>query len=124
MVMGTIDVGQFVSVGQTVNNASREGARRACRNAVKTVSEVETAVQAYLANTFPNVSPAEINAAVTVTVVDGSGSAISGGDLTTVPSGESVSVTVTFQYETVRWVSGFPGVTGQSLRTKTVMRRE
>ena len=106
IVMGGIDVGQFVQVGQTVNNASREGARRACRDAVKSVSEVETSVQTYMQKAFPNVPAGDITSALTVTVTDGSGNAIAGGDLTTIASGESISVTVAFQYEAVPMVRG------------------
>ena len=43
--IGIIDVGQFVSVGQIVNNASREGARVAIRSETEWGSEVEAAIQ-------------------------------------------------------------------------------
>ncbi|GAB4139753.1 MAG: hypothetical protein Tsb009_08850 [Planctomycetaceae bacterium] len=119
-VMGMIDVGQFVNVGQVVNNASREGARHAARLDVTTVSEVQDAVESYLEIAFPDANPTS----ATVTVKDGSGNTIPGGDLTTLASGSQVSVTVSFPYDSVRWANGFPTLSGKTLKTTTVMRRE
>lgn len=81
LLLGTIDVGQFVNVGQTVSNASREGARVAARNDTLNVSEVEISVLGYLANSFPGVPPSALGAAVQVNVGDANGAAIPGGNL-------------------------------------------
>ena len=124
IVLGTIDVGQYVNVGQVVNNASREGGRYACRDNVTTVSDVTTKVQNYMASAFPNVSAGDLNAALTVTVRDENNAVIPGGDLTNISSGSGVSVQVTLQYTPVRWMSGFLDLTGSSLSTTTLMRRE
>jgi Flp pilus assembly protein TadG len=124
VVMGTIDVGQFVNVGQLVSNVSREGARMASRNGTATVAEVETTVRNYIANSFPNLSDSEVAAATQVTVLDSNSSTISGGDLTTISSGSSISVQVVFNFDAVRWVRGVDYMDGQSLRVTTVMRRE
>ncbi len=123
LLLGAMDVGQFMNVGQAVNNASREGARRASRDTVTNVSEVRDSVKTYLANTYPNVTSSVLDSALTVTVRDSSETVLT-GDLTAVPSGDKISVEVLFQYEIVRWTSGFSAVDGKSLRTKTVMRRE
>jgi Flp pilus assembly protein TadG len=124
VVLGTIDVGQYVNVGQVVNNASREGGRYACRNDVTTVSEVTTKVQNYMASAFPSVSSGDLNAALTVTVRDENNAVIPAGDLTTIPSGSGVSVQVTLQFEPVRWLGGFVNLSGTSCTTTTLMRRE
>ncbi len=124
IVFGAIDVGQFINVSQIMDAASREGARRASRNTVTNVSEVEAAVQSYLAGAFPGVPASELNAALTVNVRDSSGNSLLDGNLTTIPTGSSLSVEVSFQYNTVRWLNSFAGVDGQSLQTTTVMRRD
>jgi hypothetical protein len=64
------------------------------------------------------------NLTATVNVSGSSGAAISDGDLTTISSGSSVSVKVALEYDKVRWMAGFPGVSGKTLTTTTVMRRE
>ena len=119
-MLGAIDVGRFINVGQIVNDASREGARQASRNTVKNVSDVESTVSSYLSNAF-GVS----NLTATVTVSDSSGAPISGGDLSREDlTGSSLSVTVALPYNQVRWMAGFPGVSGRTLTTTTKMRRE
>jgi Flp pilus assembly protein TadG len=121
--LGAIDVGQLLNVAQTVNNASREGARRASRNTVLNTSEIEEAVETYLANCFPGLTPEELNAALTVNIRDSGGTSIN-GDLTSIPTGDSISVEVVFQYDAVRWTAGFAGASDQSLQITTTMRRE
>jgi Flp pilus assembly protein TadG len=124
IVMGAIGAGQFVNVAQIVTDASREGARRASRNMMTTEAEVESAVQDYFAEAFPGVPASDLNAALTVDVTDSLGAAIVDGDLTTIASGSSLSVQVTFQYDTVQWIAGSPIFSGQSIQTETTMRRE
>jgi len=124
VVLGTIDVGQFVNLGQIVSNASREGARTASRDTTLTVSEVQSAVQNYLATAFPAVPTSSWSTALQVNVTDGYGNPISGGDLTTISSGGRISVQVVLTFDTVRWSRGFAGLDGRSLRAITVMRRE
>ncbi len=124
IVLGTIGAGQFVNVAQIVTNASREGARQAARTAVTNESDVESAVQGFLAEAFPGVPTGDLNAALTVEVLDSAGTAIVGGDLTTISSGSSFSVQVTFEFDTVQWIAGSPIFSGQSIQTETMMRRE
>ena len=118
-MLGAIDVGRFINVAQTVNDASREGARQASRNTETKVSDVESTVSSYLSNALgvPNLT-------ATVNVSGSSGVPISDGDLTTISSGSSVSVKVALEYDKVRWMAGFPGVSGKTLTTTTMMRRE
>jgi len=124
LVAGAIDVGQFINVAQVVNEASRVGARRATRNTLKNVSEVKTAVQDHVHDAFPNVPTSTLDAALAVDIRNGSGAAPTGGDITTIGSGSSVSVQVAFEYDAVRWVALFTGLKGMSTQTTTVMRRE
>ena len=124
IVLGTIGAGQFVNVAQIVTNASREGARQASRVTVTNESEVESAVQGFLAEAFPGVPTDDLNAALTVEVLDSAGTAIVDGDLTTISSGSSFSVQVTFPFDTVQWIAGSPIFSGQSIQTATMMRRE
>jgi len=121
--IGIIDVGQYVSIGQIVNNASREGARVAVRNDTESVSEVEAAVLAYMTDAFSGVSPDTIASALQVSVTD-EYCIMSGGDLTSVYSGEEISVQVTFDYQNVRWApNGFFSAT-TDIQSTTKMRRD
>ena len=121
--IGIVDVGQYASVGQIVNNASREGARVAIRADTASASEVEAAVSAYMLGALPGMSPDTIDNALDVSVTD-TYAMISGDDMTNLESGYQVSVQVTFDYQSVRWApSGFFG-SNTVVQTTTVMRRE
>lgn len=122
-VVGAIEVGRFVNVSQTVNDASREGARQASRDSTTQVSEIESAVLSYISDAYPNVSESALDSALTVTVRDSSGTEIAGGDLTTIPSGDPLTIDVVFQYDAVRWLECFSAL-GIGLETETTMRRE
>ncbi len=124
IAMGTIDVSQYVNVAQLVNDASYEGARRASQNNVFNQSEVEQAVLNYFSGQFPQMASSEIGSALTVNILDSLDASIPNGNLETIPSGSAVSVQVIFQFNSVRWLSGFAGLNGVSIETTTVMRRE
>lgn len=119
LLFGGIEVGQFVNAAQLVSNASREGARKASRNETLAVTEVEATVHNYLdsAAGIPSSS-------IAVTVVDGADVAIPNGDLTTIASGEVVSVQVTVDFSTVRWISFVGVLNGANNSTTTIARRE
>lgn len=124
IAMGTIDVSQYVNVAQLVNDASYEGARRASQNTVLNQSEVEQTVLNYFTSQFPSVASGEISSALTVNVRNHLDASIPNGNLETVSSGSAVSVQVIFQFNSVRWLSGFAGLNGVSIETTTAMRRE
>jgi hypothetical protein len=84
---------------------------------------VESAVQDYFANTFPGVAAADLNAALTVDILNSGGSPVTGGDLTAITSGDAFSVQVTFEFDTVQWIGAIPMFSGQSVQTTTQMRR-
>ena len=113
-----IDVGQFVNLSQGVSNAAREGARHAMRHTTLSVSDVDSAVETYLGN------DGVPSSAISVTVVDDDGNTISGNDLSAIPSGESVSVTVEVQYASVRWFDFLGYLNGSTTSATSVMRRE
>lgn len=122
LVLGVIDVGRYINVGMVVNAASREGARKAVRYEVTTVSQVEDGVYDYLGDHFSTYTRPEIQAATTITVTDGAGNPIS--DLAMVSEGAPINVEVVFNYGTVRWLVAMPFLDGRNLRTKTTMRRQ
>jgi Flp pilus assembly protein TadG len=118
--LGIVDTGQFANVGQAVSGASREAARVAARNDTLLVAEVETVVASYLADAFPGL-PA---GSATVTVTDGNGNAIAGGDLTTISAGSAIIVQVDLGFDTVRWISGLSQLDSRDLTATTMSRRE
>jgi Flp pilus assembly protein TadG len=124
VVLCAIDMGQYANSCQKVSDASREGARIAAQRETATTSEVKAAVMGYLAEASPGASPATFDSAVQVTVMDSTGSPISGGDLTTLATGSQVNVRVTLQYDSVRWLCGFPGLGGKQIDVTAMMRRE
>lgn len=126
MVLGVIDVGRYVNVGMVVDAASREGARKAVRSEVTTVSQVEDGVYDYLGDYFSRYPRSDIEAATTVKVTDSSGNSLnaSSKDLEDVPEGNPVNVEVVFTYDTVRWLSAMSFLDGRSLSIKTTMRRQ
>jgi Flp pilus assembly protein TadG len=124
LVLGAIDVGQFVNVYQKVSDASREAARIAARNGTATTSQVEAAVIDYLEKVSPGVSPATLDSATDVVVTGSAGNAPAGGSLKSIPAGSEVRVRVTLQYDPVRWIGGISGLDGSQISAMTVMRRE
>ena len=123
LVLGMIDVGQFMNVGQVISNASRVGARKAARFDTKVVTDVRTEVLDYLEDYLTGVSRASIDGALTVTVKDSGGSTISGNGLASMSSGDQVQVQVQFNFGTVRWFDGFDGLDNKNLSATSMMRR-
>ncbi len=119
LILGIIDVGQFVNVGQSVSNASREGARVAARQTTTNVSQVQNAVANYLTDMHPNLP----SSAVQVTVA-GAGNPVTGAGLAAVATGTPISVQVVVQFDPVRWMNGFTFLNGRTLTKTTVSRRE
>jgi len=124
LLLGAIDVGQFVNAGQMVSDASREGARLAARADTASVAEVQSAVLTYLENSYPNIDPDTLAAATSVTVTDADGDTISGTGLGSVATGTAINVGVSFQFDTVRWLNGVDFSANKVLQTTTRARRE
>ena len=123
LLLGAIDVGQFANMYQKVSDASRHGARVAANNGTSTTASVETAVMNYLQQACPNVAPATLDSATTVTVMNSAGTTMS-GSLAAVTTGTQLRVRVTMQFEPVRFISGFEGLDGSQITTTTMMRRQ
>lgn len=119
LILGIIDLGQFVNVGQSVSNASREGARMAARQTTANVSTVQNAVTTYLTDMHPHLP----SSAIQVSVTDG-GTAVTGTGISNVATGAPVSVQVVVQFAPVRWINGLALLNGRTLTRSTVTRRE
>ncbi|MEX0679708.1 MAG: TadE/TadG family type IV pilus assembly protein [Pirellulales bacterium] len=119
LFLGIVEVGQFVNIGHSVSNASREGARIAARQSTTNVAQVTTAVSDYLTDAYPNLP----SSAVQVAVVN-AGSPITAGGLATVATGSPISVQVVLQFDPVRWINGFTFLNGRTVTKATVTRRE
>ena len=122
LLMGAIDVGQFVNVGQTVSDASREGARLAAQNEATTSTEVELEVLNFLGSAYPKISTGAIATATTITVMDSADNTVT--DLTTISAGSPVKVQIDFDFDSVRWAPSVGLGNGRTLSTTTVTRRE
>jgi Flp pilus assembly protein TadG len=120
ILLGSIDVGQSVYVAQVVNEASREGARQACRFDTQSESEVRATVLRFVENSFSGIS----DSAVDINFSDAGGNGIASGNLSSVATGSPISVQVSLDYDAVRWTPGFLGLGARSIATTTTMRRE
>ncbi len=103
VTLGAIDVGQYINVTQTLSNASRIGARQACRDASTQTSTVVNAVRDYIAEAFPQYETADLASAIRVSVHRANGTPVV-SDLNTIPSGEQLFVRVSMQFAAVRWM--------------------
>ncbi len=119
IILGIIEVGQFVNVGQSVSNSSREGARVAARQSTTNVSQVVNAVTNYLTDMHPNLP----SSAVQVTVT-GAGGPVTGANIASVATGTPITVQVVVQFDPVRWVNGLPLLDGRAYTETTITRRE
>jgi Flp pilus assembly protein TadG len=124
LVLGALDVGQYANVYQKVSDASRAGARIAARHSTQTTSAVESAVRNYLQEVSSGSSSSALASAAQITVTDGAGNSVPGGNLEQFPTGSQLTVRVSLQYDPVRWISGFKGLDGMDITATTVMRRE
>ena len=124
ILFGAVDIGQYVNVAQSISNASREGARIASRDATTSVTAVNNAVYGYFAQTFPNLTSNEIQKATTITVRNEATNTDVSSDLTTIESGSPISVSVRFNFASVRWIPGIDWWNLSNKQTKTIARRE
>ena len=124
LILGLIEYAQVINVSQTVSNASRRGARLAARSTTGKVSEVKDFVTNYVASSLPKTPADKIAAAVKVTVANGAGVALTDSDLNSASSGSSLTVEVTFTYDTVRWLRHFGALDNKTLKAITTVRRE
>lgn len=116
--LGSMEVGQYINVSQSVCNASRIGARLAARRATSSVADVETHIEEYLdANGIPEES-------VSVHVIDEDGNTLEENELAAIPSGEGVSVRVEVEFALIRNIRFLNRLDGASNTSVTTMRRD
>lgn len=116
ILFGTLDVGQFVNISQSVSNASRMGSRTASRQDTATAAAVETKVKNYL---FACGIPRN---GVTVTVSNDEGQQLT--NLTTIKSGDPVKVQVSVAFASTRKIKFLPDFTSAVNASTSTMRRE
>ena len=122
---GAIDVAQYINLSQLVTNASREGARVASRNTTQTVGEVETAVASFMSEALAHLSESELADAINVDVRCGETWAnVPDRKMDSIPSGDPVSVHISFDFDKVRWLSGPSYWNDNVQESKTFCRRE
>ncbi len=121
--LGAIDIAQYITLSQVVANASREGARVACRATTDHTSDVETAVLDYLRDSFPQLDSQSFNSAATVDI-EYQGTPVPKGDLSNVVSGDPLTVEVSFDFSAVRWLPGLDYWGGNANMSRTVSRRQ
>ena len=127
--LAMIDIGQAINLRHTVENASREAARMASKDSIESAEEIRSAVIEHLQNAYPNVEPASMGEAVLTSLhyMDtqfGGSTTYTPEDLTEIPSGEAVYVTVSLDFDTVRWLPGFDLWNSGFFEAITVCRRE
>ncbi len=122
--LGSTDVAQYINLAQSVTNASRQGSRFACRDTTENIQEVETAVRAFFQQSFPKTPTEVLNSAIEVNVTHFDGSLVNEGNLTSIQSGDPVSVEVIFDFDAVRWFKGFDYLGSDVRQSITIGRRE
>ena len=123
LILGGIDLGQFINTGQVVSNASRVGVRKATKFETHNTSLVTDEVVDYISQHVPGLSRSTIANATTVTV-KAQETVINGAPIAYVSSGQRLDVSVSFNYQAVRWVPFLTTLHGRSLVSTSMMRKE
>ncbi len=124
LVLALIDVSQFIVAEEVINRASLAGAKHAADATTVDASEVTQVIHARVREAYPNLRTSQIEESLDIVVADSMDQPLTGNSLANLSSGASLSVDVNFNFDTVRWIRGFPGLDGRSVGTKTVVRRE
>lgn len=123
ILLGTIDLGQFINISEVISNTSRIAARKAVRYETQNVGEVRTAAIDYLANNFSTVSRTTLDNATTVTVMNNTGTTITGTGIQNISEKQNIVVQVSFDFSALRWTGGLSMLNGKSLSCTTTMRK-
>lgn len=105
---GAVDTAQYITSGQVVCNASREGARIAARDSTTSVDEVTETIEGSLQDAMPHLSIEELRSSVVISVTYPDGTQIPLGDLTNITSGDPVRISVSFDFDCIRWLQIIP----------------
>ena len=76
----------------------------------------------YIAGAFPGVSAEKLSSGLSTTIRDANGNAIT--DLSSIATGDPLSVQVTLDFDTVRWLKNVGIFPNRQVGTTTQMRRE
>ncbi len=119
LVLGIIEFGRGLMVGQLVTNAAREGARKAILDG-STNSDITSTIQSLLA-TSANVSTGNIS--VTITVTPASGNPDPGNNIAACRSKDLITIKVQIPFDKVALVAG-KYLKGKMLTGQAAMRHE
>ena len=119
LVLGIIEFGRGLMVGQLVTNAAREGARKAILDG-STNSDITATIQSYLA-TSANVSTSDIT--VTITVTPAQGNPNPGNSIAACKSKDLITITAQIPFNKVALVAG-KYLKGKMLTGTAAMRHE
>ena len=127
--LALIDIGQAINLRHVVENAAREAARMAAKDEHESAAEIHTAVVEHMKSAYPNIVSASIEQAVSTNVyyVDtlyGGNTIYTPEDLAEIPSGQSVHVEVSFDFDQVRWLPGFDWWNTTLFESVSICRRE
>ncbi len=119
LVLGIIEFGRGLMVGQLVTNAAREGARKAILDG-STNSDITSTIQSFLA-TSANVSAGDVT--VTITVTPAAGNPDPGNSVAACKSKDLITITAQIPFNKVALVAG-KYLNGKLLTGKAAMRHE
>jgi len=111
VILGIIEFGRAMMVGELVNNAARTGCRQGVLNGSAT-SDIQTAVNNCVNSA--GIGSTTINVLVNGTPADAS----------TAVTGDSITVTVTAPFNQNSWIPTPVFLNGRSVSGNAVMRRE
>ena len=119
VVMGIVEFGRAMMVGQLVTNAARHGARESAVDGA-TNGTITTAVKDFVATT---VGVAQADVTVVITVDPGAGNPDPVDDLSVAQAKDVCKVTVKVPYDKVGYVAG-RYLAGAELKGQCIMRHE
>ena len=100
---GVVDIGQLIVVKQNLINASRIGARHACKDSIINANQIDAAVMEYFSDAFPELSPSELIEAASVSAFDENGNQLFGNEIGLINSGERIEVQVELEFSALQW---------------------
>ena len=119
VILGIVEFGRAFMVTQMVQNAAREGCRRAITGGYSNasiISEVKSDL------TAAGISSADVTVTITVTVASGNPT-VSGNDVTAATTKDLVNVVVTIPFDEVALIPG-DYLDGKTLTGRSTMRHE
>jgi Flp pilus assembly protein TadG len=124
ITFGAVDIAQFINLAEIVTEASREGTLISCDRHTLTVQEVEDGVMSFMTTAIPGISQEELASGIDIKVRQASDQTIPQGDLTTISPGETISVSVAFDFSVIRWLHGPNYANGNVKSSQSFGRRE